>query len=171
MIALPASAGVLLAVFLSLSNPGCEGEAVDIARLIIESEVQVPSSFNEVEVSAATSKTSEGEFCTPVRRTFILTTNEDLPLIVDYVFGSEYKEWIAFRVVWRLTGVKVYEREIVRAFVAGERQEITVTFTEACVDIECGEDQQCVDGGCESIPSMRPFDSDSGPPCESEVLE
>ena len=171
MPALAASAGVLLAAFFSLSHVSCEGEAVDIARLIIESEVPVPSSFNEIEVSAATSKTNEGEFCTPVQRTFILTRDADLPLVVDYVFGSEYREWIAFRVVWRLAGVKVYEREIVRAFVAGERQEIDVTFSESCLDRECGEDQQCVDGGCESIPSMRPFDSDSGPPCENETLE
>ncbi|MFH1436536.1 MAG: hypothetical protein ABIJ56_12520 [Pseudomonadota bacterium] len=171
MPAVTASAGILIAAFLCLSHVSCEGEAVDIARLIIDSEVPVPASFNEIEVSASTSKTSEGEFCTPMRRTFIVTSDADMPLIVDYVFGSEYRAWIAFRVVWRLEGVKVYEREVVRAFVAGERQEIDVTFSQSCVDRTCGEDQQCVDGSCESIPSMRPFDSDTGPPCENEALE
>jgi hypothetical protein len=151
---------------------GCsDGGGGNVARLIIETDGQAPLSFDEIEVSITASRTPEGNLCEPAIEKFTIEDEGDLPLIVDYVFGSEYRSWAAFKVVCYMAGSVVLRKEVTSAFFSGERNEITLVIEEACFNASCGAGQQCLDGFCVDLPDPGPFSDplliDFGTTCDS----
>lgn len=137
---------------------GCSGGGGgNVARLIIETDMRSPLPFDEIEVSITASRTPEGNLCEPAIEKFTIEDEGDLPLIVDYVFGSDYRSWAAFKVVCYSTGIVVLRKEVTSAFFSGERNEVTLLIEEACFDVTCGAGQQCLDGFCVDLPDPGPF--------------
>jgi len=159
----------LIALLLLLGCSG--GGGGNAARLIIETDTTSPLPFDEIEVSITASRTPEGNLCEPAIEKFTIEGEGDLPLVVDYVFGSEYRSWVAFKVVCYSAGSVVLRKEVASAFFSGVRNEITLLIEDACFSMSCGLDQQCLDGICVDLPDPGPFNEplllDFGTTCDS----
>lgn len=166
--AAPVALGLLAAAVLL----GCSGGGGgNVARLIIETDAAAPLPFDEIEVSITASRTPEGNLCEPAIEKFTIEDEGDLPLIVDYVFGSEYRSWVAFKVVCYSLGIVVLRREATSAFFSGERNEVTLLIEDACFNRTCTPQEQCMNGTCVDLPDPGPFNEplliDFGTTCDS----
>lgn len=158
--------GIILAV------TGCWGDdGGDIARLIIDTDMEAPFTFNEIQVTVTASRTLDGNLCEPASEKFTIEDKGDLPLVVDFYFGSEYRSWVAFRVACLSGGTPVYQKEVIRPFFDGERNEIEMWIESVCFGVSCESTQQCSDGVCVDLPYPGPFNTptliDSGTTCDS----
>jgi hypothetical protein len=154
-----------------LAPCGCsEEEGGNTARLIVGSETEPPYPFDEIQIGVTASRTQEGNLCEPASRQFAVGEG-DLPLIVDYVFGPDYRAWAAFSVVWMMGGAPVGRRDVIAPFFEGERNEVTILFQAACAELSCGDSLQCVDGACTDLPDPGPFTTpdlvDNGTSCSA----
>ena len=179
----PAAAGwppiaIIPVAVLLLSTGACEEETSSPAlRLIIdiEPDVEVPDVVDNVVVSITAARDEAGPTCQPLTRVFELSSGESLPLRVAYIVGSEYRRWIAFRVIWRSGTTELLQRTLLLPWSeAGGVREARTTLEVSCLTLPepCPAGQQCVAGVCDLVPGTRdPFDaalSTGEPSCEAD---
>ena len=151
--------GILATLLLFLS--GCEKDEGVKVRLVIDSEVSAPAGFDAIDVAVTASASAEGRVCAPANHTFSIAGSEDLPVIVYYLVGPAYGEWIAFKITWRKGSDTVHAREIIRPITGASTQEIDVTFEASCLGKACPDATQCVAGSCEDRQLPGPFNDPS----------
>lgn len=150
-----ALSAAVLALLAGACGPEDEGPGV---RLIVETEVGVPTVIDAVDVEVTASRAAAGETCAPRLRTFALASSADLPLRILYELGPEFRSWVAFRVVWRKGGVEVRSQTVLQPAPDSGIQEVRVELAGACLTRSCGAGEQCVAGACTPVPSPDPFD-------------
>jgi hypothetical protein len=170
------SAALLALLVLGAGSWGCSKAAGgDISRLVIETDLEPPFPFDSIQVTVTASSTPEGSLCAPVSESFTIDGAGDFPVVVDYVFGSRYQSWVAYRVVAMSGGTQVLKKEIITAFFDGVRNKVTIPLEAACFPSACPAAQQCMAGACVDLPSPGPFDTpelvDYDTPCDEDVPE
>ncbi|MBN1774363.1 MAG: hypothetical protein JXB32_24090 [Deltaproteobacteria bacterium] len=144
-----------LAAAAGACGPEEEGPGV---RLILETEVGVPTVVDTVDVEVTASRTASGETCTPQVQAFPLAAPSDLPVRILYEAGPEFRSWVAFRVCWRKSGAEVRAQTVLQPVPSSGIQEVRVELAGACLTRTCGAGEQCVAGACTPVPSPDPFD-------------
>ena len=160
---------LLAGMFTALIALGCDKDEGIKVRLVIDSEVSTQDQFDSIDVAVTASSSAEGKVCEPATHSFSVAGGDDLPIIVYYLVGPAYAEWIAFRIDWKKGADVVHTREVIRPITDASTQEIDVTFESSCLGKACPDGTQCVEGACEDRQLPGPFDDpsivDTGVPC------
>jgi len=144
-----ALSGALVAIVVG----GCGTEAPRTLRLIIDTDLSVPTEIDELRVTVAASRTPEGRICEPVTRSFPLRQETDLPLPVSIEIGAEYSSWVIFRVGAFLDGAEIEKlrRETMLSWPTSGIRDVSVNLEAACLRRTCGANEQCVNATCAGI--------------------
>jgi hypothetical protein len=136
----------------------CGDEAGPLVRVVLRSEVAVPTVVDRVTVDIVASRTDAGATCVAVTRGFELTDPSALPLRVAFAPGADYRAWVAFRVTWLRGGTTVAQRLLLVAVPESGVRTEEVVLDAACAVAGCAADQQCEGGRCSASLVPDPFD-------------
>lgn len=152
---------------------GCDDDGPGNAvTLSISPQMNEPYPFSHMEVSVTASRSEDAKLCEPVCHRFAIEGQENFPVVMDFVPGDIYRQWVAFRITCLQDGIEVFSREIIRGISdEGGGRELDVVIESACINKECEEGYQCDGGVCSQLPDLRPFDDpgilDVGVSCDS----
>ena len=126
-----------------------DGESVPRSvRLILNTDVDIPDVLDRVEVTYTASKTYEGLTCVPVAQHWDLTSQDDLPIIIDFFPGEVYDVWLGIDVAWLRRGEVIIRRELMVAWPESPAIEELVDIELGCIERECEPWHDCVSGAC-----------------------
>ena len=162
--------GILSFLLLSGMGSGCADELPGTLRVVIRTELSAPDQMDEIRITVTGSRTPEGNVCEPWTRRKELAGPADLPVTLSIEIGSEYREWVAYRIEGRLRAETVFLRESRVAFPSSGVLEVPVDLEASCYRPTCSGASQCVQGTCVGIPFPGIFDDlgfrDVGVPCD-----
>lgn len=159
-----------ICIALALFGSSCTEDLREV-RLVIDSDLLIPSELDEVFVEITASRTPEGQVCEPARRSFELESSDALPLILAIEPREEYTSWVAYKVTGHERGDVVIEIESRVSWPSEGAHELELTLDRRCLELRCGSETQCVDGDCAVVPTPEVFEDldirDVGIPCDA----
>lgn len=151
---------------------GCAADAPVIV-VIIDTDLEIPTQTDGVEVVATASRNLEGFVCEPFEPLLALEEGSDLPLRLGFRAGSLYNSWLALRVRALLGTRELFRYESRWRWPVEGNVEQEIFLDSRCLEMSCGENEHCYEGACEGVPEPGIFDNDErvdqGVPCDSDL--
>ncbi|MBN1771496.1 MAG: hypothetical protein JXB32_09555 [Deltaproteobacteria bacterium] len=159
------------------ASTACGDDDPQRVRLTVTSQGQIPSQLDRVSVTVIAARRDDPlvpdsyRTCESVTGEFTLLANDSLPLYVDYLPGTRYDFWVAFRVEFWRGSMLLSTDEWMASLGDSGTSGRTVNLDTECASrsVPCDAGLKCVTGLCVDPGGAGPFDHpelvDPGTPC------